>query len=524
MAGRDTWHRAQHASQKPGAAGGLSPEFELPLASLAPRRLSPSLAGEGALHEGEVLADKYRVDRLLGAGGMGVVAAATHLTLGAKVAIKLLRPEYASLPNAQGRFLREARAASRLRSEHVARVYDVGERDDGTPFMVMEHLEGIDLDAYLQTQGPLSVGLATGLLLQACEALAEAHALGFIHRDLKPSNLFLVQRAGGDLCLKVLDFGVSKELSPDPTLSPDGALTTRRAVVGSPFYMSPEQALGAHAVDARSDIWALGVILFEALSGKRPFEGDTFAAIATALANQEPPWAALPPGTPRELRRAIEHCLAKTPDQRTPSALALAEALGPFGTVDHVTPLQRVRHAATKAARHSSPDDATMADEAPAPLPPSPRKLAARLRRWLWLSAGASMALVPFAFWRPHAPAPLAAPPAEPAQVLGALAPASPSLAPLNAATLLPPPAETPAKAPPVETLASGKAGPTIAFAPGQAGRPKASLVAPRVLAPTLAPPKPSSAPRVEAPRPPARGAVAAGGRLDLPSGMGDRF
>jgi serine/threonine-protein kinase len=400
------------------AAGGAGPSGDAARAGGAAtpaRQRARSFADEAGLREGAVLAGKYRVDRLLGAGAMGVVVAATHVLLGSTVAIKVLRPEYASRPNARGRFLREARAASRLRGEHVARVYDVGESDEGAPFMVMERLEGTDLEAHLGAEGPLPVGLAVGLVLQACEALAEAHALGFIHRDLKPSNLFLTRRAGGEPWLKVLDFGVSKELSPDPTLSPDGARTTRRAVVGSPFYMAPEQALGSAGVDARCDVWALGVILFEALSGRRPFDGNSFAEIATALSEGEPPWGALPPQVPRGLRRALERCLAKRPAARLGSAVALAEALGPFASLAPPDPLQRVRYAASQSARRSDPNEPTLSEEGvPTPvLTPRPRRRpgaspsaptaaapleAPRPRPWLWLAAGAAVALLPFVF------------------------------------------------------------------------------------------------------------------------------
>ncbi|MCU0682825.1 MAG: serine/threonine protein kinase [Polyangiaceae bacterium] len=292
---------------------------------------APSLESDGAAsgpQPGDVLAGKYRVERLIGQGGMGLVVAATHLQLGSTVALKLLRPLYASLPNARGRLLREARVAARLRSEHAVRVYDVDECDDGTPFLVMEYLEGVDLDVYLR-RGPLAAELAAELVWQACEALAEAHAHGFVHRDLKPSNLFLCRRTSTPQ-LKLLDFGVSKDLAPDPRLLPDGVESERNVILGTPSYMAPEQLLGEHPTDPRSDVWALGVILFEALSGQHPFEGRSFAAIVTALAERDPPWAALPASTPPGLRRVLERCLQKNPSERIDSARALADALDSF--------------------------------------------------------------------------------------------------------------------------------------------------------------------------------------------------
>ncbi|HEU4405780.1 MAG TPA: serine/threonine-protein kinase [Polyangiaceae bacterium] len=511
LSGRSTWHRARRP-ELPGEAPVPPVEPARPAAPAPPppkaRGAAPSYPDDEVLREGEVLADRYRIDRLIGSGGMGVVAAATHVTLGSKVAIKILRPEFASLPNAQGRFLREARAAARLRSEHVARVYDVGEREDGTPFMVMEYLEGLDLDAYLLTSGPMPVGVAAALVLQACEALAEAHELGFIHRDLKPSNLFLTQRVGGELCLKLLDFGVSKELSPDPTLSPDGARTTRRAVVGSPFYMAPEQALGSRGVDARCDLWALGVILFEALSGRRPFEGVTFAEIATSLANREPPWALLPASVPREVRRVLEQCLAKDPEERIPSAFALAEVLSPFAKDERVSPLERVRRAALKAVRRSDPNDETMVEPPPAPRPSAgaaPRR-PVRRRRWLWLSAGASLALLPFfAFWTPAPGAPEAAPPPEPARAPAALEPARAPAALEPAPSPSPPPPERLA---PPEPQPSGEGHPVITFASERGAPPSVALAAAKPRAARVEPRAPSARPAdLGAPRAPAAAA-----------------
>ncbi len=261
---------------------------------------------------------------------MGLVFAATHVTLGSRAAIKLLRPSLASRPDARGRLLREARVAARLRGEYVVRVYDVGECDDGAPFLVMELLDGVDFEAHLRAFGPLPLGAAAALVGQACEAMARAHAAGVVHRDLKPSNLFLSRRQDSGALVKVLDFGASKDLSPDPSLPPDGVLSRRDLVIGTAAYMAPEQARGARDVDARCDVWALGVVLFEALTGCLPFLGRTSAEASPGRA--EPPWAALPASTPTPVRQALARCLLRDPARRLPSARALAEALAPFAS------------------------------------------------------------------------------------------------------------------------------------------------------------------------------------------------
>jgi len=229
---------------------------------------------------GEILAGKYRVERVLGWGGMGVVVAAHHLELDQRVALKFLSPQALASAEIVARFAREARAAVRIKSEHVARVTDVGQLDNGSPFMVMEYLDGVDLSGWLAQKGPLPAEQAVDFVLQACEALAEAHALGIVHRDLKPANLFCIRRADGNLSIKVLDFGISKVTAPGASSSsPDMTGTT--VIVGSPFYMSPEQMFSSRGVDARTDIWSLGVVLFELLTGALRFE--SIAELAVAL-------------------------------------------------------------------------------------------------------------------------------------------------------------------------------------------------------------------------------------------------
>jgi len=211
-----------------------------------------------SVKEGDLLAGKYRVERVLGSGGMGIVVAARHEQLDQRVAIKFVREEALGNEDAVARFLREARAAVKLRSEHAAKVLDVGTLESGAPYMVMEYLEGSDLGAILSEGEPLSVEVAAEYIAQACEAVAEAHAAGIVHRDLKPQNLFLTQTIGGGARVKVLDFGVSKTLES----TGGGGLTQTRSMLGSPLYMSPEQMRSSRDVDARSDVWVFGVVLF----------------------------------------------------------------------------------------------------------------------------------------------------------------------------------------------------------------------------------------------------------------------
>ncbi|HMA92739.1 MAG TPA: serine/threonine-protein kinase, partial [Polyangiaceae bacterium] len=234
---------------------------------------------------GSILAGKFRVERVLGQGGMGVVVAATHLQLEQLVAIKFLLPEACAIPNAIARFMQEARAAAKIRSEHIGRVMDVATADDGTPYIVMEYLEGQDLAALLAARGQLPVAEAVGYLLQACEAVSEAHSLGIVHRDLKPANLFLTHRGDGSPLVKVLDFGISKSLAEG---SQNANLTGTALIMGSPQYMSPEQVRSAKHVDTRTDIWSLGVIAHELLAGRPPFTADTATALLIQIAVEPP--------------------------------------------------------------------------------------------------------------------------------------------------------------------------------------------------------------------------------------------
>jgi serine/threonine-protein kinase len=237
--------------------------------------------------QGAVVAEKYRIERVLGEGGMGRVVAATHLGLEQQVAIKFLHASAMRNPEVVERFQREAKVAAKVSSEHIARVTDVGTVNN-VPYIVMEHLEGSDLGDLIEREGKLPIEEACEITLQACEALAEVHAAGIVHRDLKPSNLFITRRADGSPCLKLLDFGISKLTATSDDSGGDPALTQTTTIMGSPSYMSPEQLKSTKEVDARTDVWSLGAVLYEALTGKPAFRGETVPQVCAMIAADDP--------------------------------------------------------------------------------------------------------------------------------------------------------------------------------------------------------------------------------------------
>ena len=291
----------------------------------------PSNVGDGArlVRTGEVVSGKFRIERVLGQGGMGVVVAAKHLQLDETVALKFLRAHASSDPDALARFAREARAAAKLKSEHVARVLDAGIADDGTPYIVMEYLEGRTLGRVLEDQGRLDVATAAEYAIQTCEGLAEAHARGIVHRDIKPENLFLVERSQGWRVLKILDFGISKfDVARG---APDANIATQ-SMMGSPCYMSPEQLRSTATVDHRTDIWSLGATLFELIAGGTAYRaGQSLPQLIAAILEQPTPrlvdiW----PDVPAELSAVVARCMTKDREERFGSAAELALALLPF--------------------------------------------------------------------------------------------------------------------------------------------------------------------------------------------------
>ena len=294
--------------------------------------------------EGQILAGKYRVERVLGSGGMGVVVAAWHLELEQRVAVKFLHPLALERTDTAERFRREARSAAKIRSEHVARVIDVGIMEGGIPYMVMEYLEGHDVSEEMAKVGMLPIADAIDFVLQAIEALAEAHAAGIVHRDLKPANLFIATRADGTRIVKVLDFGISKSLLGGSVA--EMSLTRTSVLIGSPLYMSPEQMRSAKDVDTRTDIWSLGVIMYEMITGQPPYTGDSIPALCASLLSDVPvSMQTLRADVPLELEDVIMHCLTKDRTQRFGTVSELARALAPFGSVSsqlHVDRASRV--------------------------------------------------------------------------------------------------------------------------------------------------------------------------------------
>ncbi|MBX3258484.1 MAG: serine/threonine protein kinase [Labilithrix sp.] len=305
-------------------------------------RASAPESGRSLLKVGDLLASKYRVERLLGEGGMGIVVEAYHELLDQRVAVKLLYQDIADR-EAQSRLLLEARSAAKLKSEHVARVVDVDVGEDGLPFIVMELLEGADLCQIADSRGALPRWLVVDYILQALEGLAHAHGRSIIHRDLKPSNLFLANKPDGSQVIKILDFGISKSADAAQDRRSQ-QLTGGRTVLGSPPYMSPEQVRSPKTVDHRTDIWSLGVCMYELLTNSMPFGGDelqeTFAQI---LEKQPTPIRSLVTGVPEGLEQIVMRCLAKNRDQRFADVAELAEALVPYGSGTWMHSADRVR-------------------------------------------------------------------------------------------------------------------------------------------------------------------------------------
>jgi serine/threonine protein kinase len=296
-------------------------------------------ADRDRIQPGSIIAGKYRVEGLIGKGGMAMVVMARHMEIRSRVAIKLLREKDSKDAELVERFMREAKTAAKLRTEHAVKISDVGRQPNGAPFLVMELLEGEDLARVISRQ-PMSVPGAVECILQACEAIAEAHGLGIVHRDIKPKNLFLLPRRHDRPFIKVLDFGLAKHVS----LMEDAlALTATTAVLGSPHYMSPEQMRASKNVDARADIWSLGICLYELLTGRPPFPGDTVAVVCANVLKQEPiPLHAYLPNAPPELWAIIHRCLQKDPALRYATVAALVEVLIPFAPPHAQEAAQRI--------------------------------------------------------------------------------------------------------------------------------------------------------------------------------------
>jgi serine/threonine-protein kinase len=426
---------------------------------------------------GAVFAGKYRVERVLGQGGMGVVVQATHLQLHQPVAIKFLLPELLTNEQVVQRFLREAQAAVRLKSEHVARVIDVGSLDNGAPYIVLEYLDGMDLSALARQQ--LTIGQIVDLMLQACEALAEAHSIGIVHRDIKPANFFITQGSDGALMLKVLDFGISKAAQG----ALDHNLTATSVVMGTPTYMSPEQVKSTRDVDRRSDIWSLGIVLYELFQGTPPFVAETFGSMAIKVATEQlPPLSTqLPPG----LAEIVYRCLQKDPALRFQNIAELSYALAPYAQSTAKAQLSVER--TSRVLGTEPPKSTSMLTAGSVTVPPTAAP--ATSRRWPLIAAAAVVVVVAVVAiavvtkgpaTTPTDPDPNAAASPEPPQ---------------------PPPVVTPdaaiATAPPVDAAAPPPIDAAVIAAPTPDAAP--DVVTTRV----TKPPKPPKPPRDKPPRPP---------------------
>jgi serine/threonine-protein kinase len=281
---------------------------------------------------GQVIAKKFEVTQLLGVGGVGFVVAANHIELSQRVALKFLKPDMLANSQVAGRFAQEALAAARIRSEHVARVFDVGSLEDGTPFIVMEFLDGRDLFDIITQDGPQPIRTAVDYVLQACEALADAHACGIVHRDIKPENLFLLKRSEGIELIKILDFGISKLALTGSNIKSKVPLVKTMLPVGSPVYMSPEQIRASKDIDQRTDIWSIGCVLYELLTGVAAFDAPSLTQLSAAILELNPgPPSLKRPEVSAELDAVVQRCLEKNPNDRFQNVAELAMALYPLG-------------------------------------------------------------------------------------------------------------------------------------------------------------------------------------------------
>ena len=333
---------------------------------------APPPSEAGLPSPGDVVGGKYKIERLVGRGGMGAVFAANDELLYRRVALKLLLGNISSHPEAVARFLNEARAAARIESEHICRVLDVNKlADSATPYMVLEYLEGRDLSQELEVRGPLPVVEAVDYLLQALDAVAAAHVMGIIHRDLKPANLFLVSKADGTRTVKVLDFGISKTTNP---LAPDsGGMTSTKAMLGSPYYMSPEQLRSSKSVDARTDIWALGIILFEALTGAVPFKCENLGELFASILEQDvPPLRSRRPELPPEIEQIVQRCLQRKVEHRFANVGDLGLALAPWCSPAAHRALDHLRQRIPALPRPTSVSPQQTSAWSPAPQGPPP--------------------------------------------------------------------------------------------------------------------------------------------------------
>jgi serine/threonine-protein kinase len=429
--------------------------------------------------------DRYTIVRLLGRGGMGAVYEARHARLGRRVAIKFLLPEMAARAELLRRFENEAVAAGGLEHPNLVAVIDLGRAGDGSPYLVMEYLPGEDCARLVRRAGPLPVARAVNVVLQACRGVAVAHDAGIVHRDLKPENLFVTDVGDGTDQIKVLDFGIAK-LRPV-----DGQAATRTgSTFGTTCYMSPEQARGASEVDARTDVWSLGVVLYELLAGRKPFDGEQpLNVVHQILTTPAPPLDEARPGLPRALLAAVDKALQKDAGQRFPSIRAFMNALAPLAE----RPAPASFNTNTPASTQPSPETTGR---------PAARPRSARVGTAIALVAGMSIATIAFVGLRGKPAAPVAAAPAaSPASAQAPAAPAAAAPAPVAVPVPVPMPAPAVAAAPAAPAKASGLSGQSEQPSPTPvAARRRRDPAGRRSGAPTVAEPTSRSPPPPEKP------------------------
>jgi serine/threonine-protein kinase len=387
---------AMHSKMAPPPRTDADPAGDEPSTNDPSAGAREALPSSLPVRVGEMVDGKYRVERVLGQGGMGVVVAAHDVGLDRAVAIKLLhRPQPHGQPSAHraapdrefsARFRREARAMAKLTNEHFVRVLDIGELSTGEPFLVMERLEGTDLAARVEKDGPLSVPEVADYVVQACEAIAEAHSIGIVHRDLKPSNMYLARRPDGTLCIKVLDFGIAKMTSEDAEIHQ--SLTHTTAFLGSPAYMSPEQLLCARDVGAQADIWSLGAIMHKLLVGQPPFVAPTIPQVCSLIISSQPARACdLRPEIPSAFQDVILRCLQRYPADRFGDVAELARALAPFAPASARGSVERASSTLRRSVRPGA-ESSLETVEAPAPALPDSRSPRSRTAKVALVAAG----------------------------------------------------------------------------------------------------------------------------------------
>jgi eukaryotic-like serine/threonine-protein kinase len=327
---------------------------------------------ENVVREGEVLAGKYRVERIPGRNGLGVLVQVRHMELGQEVTLKFLVPEACAYPEFVHRFVREARSAVRIQGEHVARITDVGRLESGAPYMVREYLRGPDLSEVLKVRGPLPIEEAVDYVVQACEGVAEGHALGVVHRNIRPTSLVVARRSDGSPLVKVFDFAAAESLHVDPFTERAVSLVGTSAIMASLPYLAPEQIRDPHDVDFRADVYSLGAVLFELLTGVAVYAADAAPALlAQVAADPAQSVRARRTDVPGELDHIVLRCLAKNRAIRYSSLAELVTALAPFTSQESSSSIERIIRLGKRTSK--LPDHGEQ--RLPSPLPPAPSSL-----------------------------------------------------------------------------------------------------------------------------------------------------